>query len=141
MRACVCACVRVCVRARVCVCVYFVFVQSFELLRLSPLKELLDAKWRQFGFFYFILWFVVYLLSIIILTIVVQYRPTYCPSNITAFQSTDDLLVHELEIFSLSLDGSRVGGEVTTVANNVSSCNLHCFPLKKRRIFVSTCYL
>eukprot|EP00117_Sycon_ciliatum_P020548 scpid28817/ scgid18272/ Transient receptor potential cation channel subfamily V member 6; CaT-like; Calcium transport protein 1; Epithelial calcium channel 2 len=114
--------------------------QSVELIRMSPIKDILDAKWRQFGYFYFIMWFLVYLTNIIILTVVVRTRPVYCPRNTSALIDYDENNVRSVQLNMTSFPAEDTCGlgelpDGVLLSNLSESCELTCFPKKKRRIF------
>ncbi|XP_060700599.1 transient receptor potential cation channel subfamily V member 6 [Hemiscyllium ocellatum] len=96
--------------------------EALKILRLSPMKELLQLKWNSYGMYYFRLLAFLYLVHIIIFTFCCVYRPLKPrPDNATSERDTTLYVERTLqESYVTYEDRVRLVGEIISVLGAVT---------------------
>ncbi|XP_030072652.1 transient receptor potential cation channel subfamily V member 6 [Microcaecilia unicolor] len=86
-----------------------------NLLKVTPVKELLHYKWTHYGYKYFLLWTMLYILYTIVLTVCCLYRPLKAVTIEGEEIVTIKVLKPLNETYQAPEDFVRLAGEILTV--------------------------
>nr|XP_033814054.1 transient receptor potential cation channel subfamily V member 6-like [Geotrypetes seraphini] len=89
--------------------------EARNLLTVTPVKELLHYKWIHYGYKYFLLWTLLYVLYTIILTVCCLYRPLKSVTIEGEITVTIKILKSLNETYRAPEDFVRLTGEILTV--------------------------